>query len=1675
MDVKRLLGIIVLSLIIFMGCSSASDYTDPNSGKKIYKTSIRSDEYGAIASYTSWYSGIIIQADKNTLPENTDFILYERPSVEKESTVYGQAITPVYQFAPADSSKVILTILDKPLLIKIPNYYLNSKDEYTFLLGAKSEKSNSWEYDTIVPDVPYDDYSSRLSISNNSFFIIKTYRLNREFAVFASKKSKPDLEPDSDLFINDWKFLANSATCSVKIDGDNSFYNNDVNITTLATANKSELFDTYELTSEISFSTPNRVPVSHIMVDNKKVTEVISDSPIAINNQYLHTLKVKEYESSKKNVTANVGSFTFALNLKNVSTKEFPNYFNVKSFIKTKNNVVFASENQIHLNIVKPAKNASATILIEEDYVHMNRWLTNPVFVVDFGKTVAEDDRAGIIIRIKGDSDIIPETEWNSDFSKIICSLDTPLDSNKEYTIVMEGEAHDATKERNIIGNFAPFNFTTLENISVLMVNPLSDSTVVDVNSSVVLELSDEISWSESAKSCFHIYENTNEIALSAVDFDSATRRVTLKPNSPMKYQTNYRVSVKAGLKNNNRAQAASPIDFFFTTASGGIGDASAIINETFIYQNKYGKSISFNIDFGKDVADKNIASQSICLKNEQGDSLNLNKTWLDNRHMVAANANKLINGTEYKLIMESGVKSFDGMPITPFTSVDFKTIPLLTTTLTALDSDASGVFVDSGLKLEFSDEILWDDMNDPALISLSQNGIERAFTCDFTAPNSLLIKPTEALEPLTDVVVAIKGASTIVETFNGMSIAKKEMSLKTGRNMLDGPYAVGAGTESSPFMVGDTLVSLPGSEKLRLIGTITLDITELLEKFDGDVNLSQCSFKLSYSIHGYNGQLDLFENCTGKMDFPNKKILVDIPSDKLWIDDRDIDITLEYSCVASGFVKYFKTDPHEFITETGTELGPMDENSYYMVYTPAQLDNVRNLLSASYIQVRDINISPDNYQSANNTSAEGWKSLGTSSTSGHFTGTYDGGNRIISGLTIKRLGTTYCGLFNTCDGATLKNIIIKDGNIICGGNSGGLIGQCTTNPVNITNCKCSVNINSNGSNIGGIIGNPKIAITAEDIVYDGDIETTSNNVGGIFGKYETDTTGFSLTKAQVTGSIKGIDFIGGIMGYANQPVALSNCDVASDFVKGRSYIGGISGYTNKQITIQKCNSNSQEIGGAQHVGGIVGQLAGSYDCSIDNCNNDSNIVEIKDSSVTTSDKNFGGIVGDYKLCVVAKCTNKGNITVEGNKVGGILGYADGTGPTTIDSCENTGSIDGAKINIGGIAGYINATGTLKLCSNSGAINGTNNIGGICGNLLRGDLKSCKNTNKISGNTGIGGIAGVIQNSVIVDLCNNNGLVDGYTYVGGIFGGCNIATITNCINKSDVTAIATCTGGIGGASNYSKSESDCYLFMDQCLNEGYITAKGNVGGILGRAHAKKAGSVLQNSTNLGHITGTGDNEDTTNPNITNAAGIAGTLHMPIKSCLNKGNVYGECYGVGGIGGFSEVSADSCQNEGTITGKLAAAGLLGKAQGTINNSVNLGKVVAETEWAAGIVASATVDTKPIHLYNCYSIASIKSNGGGAASVLMGIDHDYGTANSCFTTTDSKLNDVNVSSDPAEYESQLVGSNATLTASYVFSSEQKFNPAATWNSTWNPAIWDNLEENILPTLKHCGYSD
>lgn len=1548
MDVKRLLGIIIISLVLFMGCSSASDFVGSDNTKRFYKTTIKSDDKGAIASYTSWYSGVVIQADENTFPANKDFILIERPSLPDESNVYGQSLTSVYRFAPADD-KTILSALDKPLFIRIPNYYLSTNDNYSFFLGIKLENSKTWEYYTIVPDEPFVDHKSRLAVANNSFFIIKTYRLNREFTIFAKKKDdpKPDPDPEKDLFVNDWKFLTDTATCSVKVVGADFVYDNDINITTLATANDSKLYDSYELYSEVLFITPSSKPVSSIKIDNKPVEDEVSDTPIATNKQYLHTLKINNYDSSKKSVIGNIGSFTFALNLKNVAVKEFPQNFNIKSYIKNKKNVVFTSESQINLNIQMPEENASSTIVIDDKYVYMGRWLCNPIFAVDFGKTVAEEDRAGIAVKLNSDSEIIPVIEWNEEFSKLSCSFDSPLVENKEYTVSMEGVVHDA-KNGNIIGNFDPFTFTTLENITVAMVEPKPDSTSVNVDSSIVLELSDSISWNEASKACFALSDGKTELKFSSINYDLSANKVTLIPEEHFKYKSNYFVTVKSGLKNDSRDQNVLPIGFKFTTISADAVNANALINESAVYNERYARTVSFNVDFGKDVADKNAASASINLLNALGDSLNTNKTWSDSRYLVITNANELSNDSDYKLTMNSVVLSADGGAINPFEIIEFKTIPLLTTTLAAVDVDASGALVDTSLKLEFSDEILWDDANDIALISLSQNGVDKAFTCTFEAPKTLTVKPSANLAPNTNVTVAINGGAAIVESYNKMNISKKEMTIITSGNMLNGDYPIGAGVEESPFIIGDALVALSGGENLRLIGSISLNIADMLAKYDDDIDWSQSKFKLSYYDHGYSVLLEGFDNCFSKIDLTNQLIEVGIPLDKLWKNDRNIDIVLDFDCVASGSLKYYKTAPQGYKTEIGTELGPLDENSFHMVYTPAQLDNVRNLLSESYIQVRDINISPDNYQSTNNTSAEGWQPIGTV-----FTGIYDGNNRKIKGLTINKPSASNQGLFETCDGATLKNITLESGNIICQNNSGSLIGQCLSNTVKVLDCKSFVNINGN-ERIGGIVGNVGTRLHAERVSYEGNLESSSNYAGGIVG-YIT----------------------------ASELVSFDSCINNGSITCAGNYSGGIAGYFDAAASSLVSSKNHGDVCGVEKIGGIVGAFVRG------NINN---------------------------------CKNTGNVVASGDNSGGICGSSNDN--TVYDQNENSGAVTGLKYT-GGIVGLTEGTT---------------------------ELKDCLNTSSVSGEEGVGGIFGITKYSSISESANN-------------------VAVEYCVNNGSVSASGADAGGIGGMANNSSSLKIKFN-LRQCLNTGNVTAKGYVAGIVGRTFTSNSGSLISNVTNTGTITGT-DMTDYEHFDLTDAAGLVGSLGIEIQGGWNKGDVIGKYHGVAGITGFASVKIDSCINEGKITGEYSAAGLADKSKSVVTNCINLGDVYAEYQMAAGLVASSSAVPAKATLYNCYSIGSVNCPGvDGQTGVIFAIA--YGPINSCFTTTDSKINGVNVSEDPAVYTAQLAGKNGTLNKSYVFSNTQKFNPAATWNSAWNPTIWDNLEENKLPTLKNCGYT-
>ena len=144
---------------------------------------------------------------------------------------------------------------------------------------------------------------------------------------------------------------------------------------------------------------------------------------------------------------------------------------------------------------------------------------------------------------------------------------------------------------------------------------------------------------------------------------------------------------------------------------------------------------------------------------------------------------------------------------------------------------------------------------------------------------------------------------------------------------------------------------------------------------------------------------------------------------------------------------------------------------------------------------------------------------------------------------------------------------------------------------------------------------------------------------------------------------------------------------------------------------------------------------------------------------------------------------------------------------------SNVGVVDslffgGARV--GGICGA--KYGTVENCYNTSNINGTDFVGGICGNNYGGDIRNCYNTGVVSG-TGnyIGGICGILNKGTI-EKCYNIGLLSGSEafYIGNICGFVgNNGTISECYfdtDKCDKNAVGLSSGKVSNTESKTAEE-----------------------------------------------------------------------------------------------------------------------------------------------------------------------------------------------------------------------------------------------------------------------------
>ena len=241
-----------------------------------------------------------------------------------------------------------------------------------------------------------------------------------------------------------------------------------------------------------------------------------------------------------------------------------------------------------------------------------------------------------------------------------------------------------------------------------------------------------------------------------------------------------------------------------------------------------------------------------------------------------------------------------------------------------------------------------------------------------------------------------------------------------------------------------------------------------------------------------------------------------------------------------------------------------------------------------------------------------------------------------------------------------------------------------------------------------------------------------------------------------------------------------------NNHITGYNYVSSIASL-NMGI-IENCTNYADITATNFAAGGICGYMVNGYG-TVKDCHNHGNIKAMTYAAGICGGSQSGKSITTYEY-LIENCSNSGNLsTTNGTGSAGIAGSYSGA----IKNCTNSGNVDDTmgtaktKQYTAGIVSCATNAVDIDGCTNSGTVSGVKNVGGIVGNVMKGDavataIKNCVNDGSVSGQDLY--VAGIIANSaraeglVSVESCTNNGEVSstGTTeFIGNLRGNTTIA------------------------------------------------------------------------------------------------------------------------------------------------------------------------------------------------------------------------------------------------------------------------------------------------------------
>lgn len=288
-------------------------------------------------------------------------------------------------------------------------------------------------------------------------------------------------------------------------------------------------------------------------------------------------------------------------------------------------------------------------------------------------------------------------------------------------------------------------------------------------------------------------------------------------------------------------------------------------------------------------------------------------------------------------------------------------------------------------------------------------------------------------------------------------------------------------------------------------------------------------------------------------------------------------------------------------------------------------------------------------------------------------------------------------------------------GNVDGNSNVGGLVGSCNSayprsDNYNFHISDCENHAQITGTNyVGGIISIPSsydyLTYTIDSCINYANLIGESY-IGGI-SAYVSSNCKFTncSNRGRLTSNSSNSSYVGGIIGYiisSSKNGIIENCNNIGEIV-GLDYVGGISGFASGNYSIENCY-NEGTISGRNYVGGIFG-----FSGDIKNCYNEGyvsgvnyvggisgyggNIISSYNAGQINAEELGGGIAGTIRNNSLSLCYNSGDIITTSGTIGGIVGEFELESSSSIYSlvnAYNTGTLQGGNQSIvGGIIGLI--------------------------------------------------------------------------------------------------------------------------------------------------------------------------------------------------------------------------------------------------------------------------------------------------------------------------------------------------------------------------------------------------